>query len=366
MDHRASEEAELINSTKHEILGCVGGQVSLEMQMPKLLWLKKHMYISTWSKIWRTFDLPDFLTWRATGFASRSLCSVVCKWNYDAEKDEWCSDFLEQIGLEDLCENSFEIIGKEILKPGEPVGRGLSERAASELNLNKGIFVGASMIDAHAGALGMFGCKTGVEDLDSMEGKLALICGTSTCHMSLTKEPCWAGGVWGPYKNAILSNYYLNEAGQSAAGVLLDHVVMTHPRFKEICTLLDENEHIYSYLNKILQRMAEDQNLSDVCLLTKDVHMWPDFHGNRSPLSEPGLRGMISGLRLKSDEDELAILYLTTMQALAVSFVLLPILNKVNFHLIFTVWNQTYNRNSFEKRQEEISQPPVLWRSCKE
>ena len=39
---RAKEEAATINSTNHELLNNVGGNVSLEMQMPKLLWLSKH------------------------------------------------------------------------------------------------------------------------------------------------------------------------------------------------------------------------------------------------------------------------------------------------------------------------------------
>ena len=42
MPPRAKEEAAKINSTNHELLDNVGGNVSLEMQMPKLLWLSKH------------------------------------------------------------------------------------------------------------------------------------------------------------------------------------------------------------------------------------------------------------------------------------------------------------------------------------
>ena len=42
MPPRAKEEAATINSTNHELLDNVGGNVSLEMQMPKLLWLSKH------------------------------------------------------------------------------------------------------------------------------------------------------------------------------------------------------------------------------------------------------------------------------------------------------------------------------------
>ena len=41
MDHRAEKEAARINSTGHSVLRYVGGTMSLEMQPPKLLWLKE-------------------------------------------------------------------------------------------------------------------------------------------------------------------------------------------------------------------------------------------------------------------------------------------------------------------------------------
>lgn len=41
MDHRAVEEAKYINETNHQLLKFVGGKISLEMEMPKILWLKK-------------------------------------------------------------------------------------------------------------------------------------------------------------------------------------------------------------------------------------------------------------------------------------------------------------------------------------
>lgn len=65
--------------------------------------------------------------------------------------------------------------------------------------------------------------------------------------------------------------------------------------------------------------MAKLHGHSDVSLLTKDFHVWPDFHGNRSPLADPTMKGMITGLTINSSEENLALLYLATLQGLSVS-----------------------------------------------
>lgn len=44
--------------------------------------------------------------------------------------------------------------------------------------------------------------------------------------------------------------------------------------------------------------MAKEKGLPHVSLLTKDVHVYPDFHGNRSPLAEPSMMGMVSVMGL--------------------------------------------------------------------
>lgn len=50
-------------------------------------------------------------------------------------------------------------------------------------------------------------------------------------------------------------------------------------------------ENVYSYLNSHLSSMANGHSAVD--LLGSGLHVWPDFHGNRSPLADPTLKGMV-------------------------------------------------------------------------
>jgi ribulose kinase len=70
MDHRAEKQTKFINELNHPLLKFVGGKISVEMEVPKLLWLKENLRDS-WASADRFFDLPDFLTWKATGVDSR-------------------------------------------------------------------------------------------------------------------------------------------------------------------------------------------------------------------------------------------------------------------------------------------------------
>ncbi|XP_061712566.1 FGGY carbohydrate kinase domain-containing protein [Cydia pomonella] len=315
MDHRAQAEADFINSTNHEILKYVGGKVSLEMEIPKLLWLKKHS--SNWSEFGYFFDLPDFLTWKATGSLSRSLCSLVCKWNYECSvdgKQGWNADYLKRVGLKDLIEGNFKKIGDKVLMPGEHCG-GLSPKIAKVLGLLPNTPVATSIIDAHAGGLGMIGTDgTGIDK--DMSSRLGLICGTSTCHMAVNKRAVMVQGVWGPYFSAMVPNLWLNEAGQSASGMLLDHIISSHPAGIELRKRHTTGE-VRNHLRDIMTKMAKNHGLSDISLLTKDYHVWPDFHGNRSPLADSLMKGMISGLSITKSEENLAVLYLATLQGLS-------------------------------------------------
>lgn len=115
LDHRAVEETKTINATGHPVLQYVGGGMSIEMEMPKILWLKKHMDASLFQNC-KFYDLADALTHVATGKESRSYCSVICKQGYlvsgtDCGEEGWQLDFLTSIGLEELAGDNFAGLG---------------------------------------------------------------------------------------------------------------------------------------------------------------------------------------------------------------------------------------------------------------
>lgn len=155
MDHRAEKETEFINHTHEKVLDYIGGNISIEMEIPKILWVKNNL-IEQYKKVRYYFDLPDFLVYKATGEFVRSMCSLSCKWTYLSYENKWDEGFFKKINLDDLLENDFQKIGNDIRKVGEKAGV-LSDKAAKELGLESGISIAVSMIDAHAGAVGVLG-----------------------------------------------------------------------------------------------------------------------------------------------------------------------------------------------------------------
>ncbi|KAI4335442.1 hypothetical protein L6164_014086 [Bauhinia variegata] len=338
MDHRAVEQAERINSSNSPVLLYCGGALSPEMQPPKLLWVKENLQES-WSMVFRWMDLSDWLSYRATGDDTRSLCTTVCKWTYlghahmqhNNDKDSrgmeacgWDDDFWEEIGLGDLVEGHHAKIGRSVAFPGHPLGSGLTPTAAKELGLVPGIPVGTSLIDAHAGGVGVMESVPPLDlvarehDEEDICHRMALVCGTSTCHMAVSKNKLFIPGVWGPFWSAMIPEYWLTEGGQSATGALLDHIIENHVASPHLANqAAAQRISVFELMNKILETMMLEQNLPFVAALTQDIHVLPDFHGNRSPIADPKAKGVIYGLTLDTSEKQLALLYLAAVQGIA-------------------------------------------------
>jgi D-ribulokinase len=315
MDHRATGEARHINEGKHDVLRYVGGLISPEMETPKLLWLKQHLPQS-FHAAGHFFDLADYLTFRATSSTARSACTVTCKWTYLAHERRWSDEYLRAIGLAELVSDGYARIGRHIVAPGTALARGLTAEAAAEFGLVPGTPVGASLIDAHAGAVGTLGAASGngapVEVLD----RLAYIMGTSACIMATTAEPRFVPGIWGPYFSALLPGLWLNEGGQSAAGAGIDHLALSHPAHAEaLAVAKDTGLSLLEFLER--RAVARFGDPAEAALLARDIHVVPEFLGNRSPHADPGARAVIAGLDLDTDIASLERLFVSGICGLA-------------------------------------------------
>ena len=46
-------------------------------------------------------------------------------------------------------------------------------------------------------------------------------------------------------------------------------------------------------MHSILEEIAQSRG-EHYAFVTKDFHVYPDFHGNRSPIADPSMKGMVS------------------------------------------------------------------------
>ncbi|RAK99314.1 FGGY-family carbohydrate kinase, partial [Aspergillus ibericus CBS 121593] len=378
LDHRAVDETKTINATNHNVLKYVGGAMSVEMEMPKILWLKNHMEPRMFEDC-KFYDLADALTHMATGKETRSYCSVICKQGYLANatgtgSEGWQLDFLTAVGLEDLTADDFVRLGGinglngHYLSAGQCVGP-LSEKAAASLGLVPGIAVGSGVIDAYAGWIGTVGAKVDLDNDNSGDEqervihRLAVVAGTSTCHLAMSNEELFVPGVWGPYQNVLFPGAYLAEGGQSATGELIRHVVESHPAYSAALEAAKaKGVHVYDFLNNHLREQARQKQVS-VSILAKHFFFYGDLWGNRSPIADPQMSGAIIGLKSDESMNNLALHYYGALEFIALQT--RQIVDTMNEHghqisVIFMSGSQTQNDILVDLIASACSLPVVL------
>jgi ribulose kinase len=166
----------------------------------------------------------------------------------------------------------------DVLPVGKPLGP-IRPETARQVGLSPETIVAQGGIDAHAGeiALGAVGA-----------GDLALILGSSTCHMAQSPTPVFAN-IWGPYPDALVEGMYTLEGGQTATGSIIQWLV---ERFgsEAVAQAQARGQDVYAYLDGL----AEGIPAGAEGLLVLDY-----FQGNRTPYKDPLARGTVIGLTLK-------------------------------------------------------------------
>lgn len=148
--------------------------------------------------------------------------------------------------------------------------------------------------------------------------RLAAVAGTSTCHIAMSEKPVFVDGVWGPYRDVLIPNYWLAEGGQSATGELLKYILETHPAFQEAMSVAETfNANIYDYLNEHLREMQTKIDAPSVSYLGRHYFFYGDLFGNRSPIADPNMKGSVVGMSNDRSLDGLALSYYATMEFIA-------------------------------------------------
>ena len=269
MDERAHEAAAALTRLGSPHFRYCGGSLSPQWMLPKALWLKQHEPDTYVRAAWLV-EATDLLTHRLTGEWTASLDNATAKWNYVRPLGGWPRDVLEAAGLEGLPEKW----PRRVLPVGSVIGP-LASEVARATGLTPATLVAQGGIDAHAGMIGLGAIEA---------GDLALIVGSSTCHMALATTPIFAD-IWGPYPDAVVRDTYLLEGGQTATGSIVQWLL-------GLAGVADDGPGRAAAI-AALESEARDLPPGAQGLLALD-----HFQGNRTPHKDPHARGAFIGLTL--------------------------------------------------------------------
>lgn len=325
MDQRAQREAEAINETRHELLRYLGGSVSVLMELPKILWWKRHVSEADFRRA-KFYDLHDALTHIATG-NERFPCTEMCARDalpvgVDGTAKGWSREFLEAVQLEILADEDFKRVGG-VCRHGRapPAGTSagpLCERAARDLGLPPEVEVGIGTIDSYSGWVGTAGSRLDGRKEAPLHARMAVVAGTSACYIVASRKPVFAEGIWGPYQDWVVPGYWMSEGGQVATGMLLRHVLEVHPAYDAALRGADSSGgSIFDFLDRHLEHMRCETGAPDVSYLGRNYFYYGDLYGNRSPIADPSMTGSVVGLTGDKSIDNLAIQYYGVLEFIA-------------------------------------------------
>ncbi|MFP4026417.1 MAG: ribulokinase [Candidatus Brocadiia bacterium] len=257
--------------------------ISSEWLLPKVL-ETYHRSREVYEAAWTFVEACDWIPWQLTGELKRNACCAGFKAMYNAELGGYPSkEFLDAIeeGFGAFFE---EKMPGEIIPAGRKVGA-LTEDWAEELGLSPGIPISAGMIDAHMGVPGV-----GITE----PGRMALVLGTSFCHMMLGETLKCGEGPLGIVQDGILADYYAYESGQSAGGDIYAWFVDNCVPPEIAAEGSGQNAH------EILTEKARQLAPGESGLVALD---W--WNGNRSILMDAELSGLLVGATLNTKPEEM-------------------------------------------------------------
>jgi ribulose kinase len=72
----------------------------------------------------------------------------------------------------------------------------------------------------------------------------------------------------------------MNEGGQSSTGQLLDFMLETHPAYNKLLEQAKQKGvHHFVLLGQLLEELQKEQEAPFLTYLTRNLHIYPDLHG---------------------------------------------------------------------------------------
>lgn len=266
MDVRASAQARAVLATGDErisINGAGHGPVSAEWMIPKALWIAENEP-EIFAAAHTICEYQDFVNWRLTGERCASLNNASVRWHYSTTRGGWPETLLERLRLAALLRKW----PSRMVAPGDVVGT-LSQAAAAELGLPRGVAVVQGGADAFIGMIGL-----GVH----RPGQIALITGSSHLQFGVSDREMSLPGLWGTYPDAVYHGRHIIEGGQTSTGSIIKWLGRLGSEGQDLDRLNDEAAALPPGADGVL--------------------VLDHFQGNRTPHVDALSRGAITGLTL--------------------------------------------------------------------
>ncbi|MEU6076803.1 ribulokinase [Micromonospora sp. NPDC047074] len=268
--HAAQPHADRINALAHERhepwIGRYGGKISAEWQFAKGLQILEEDP-EIYRRAERFVEAADWIVWQLCDEETRNVCTA----GYKGIRQDGRYPSTDYLGAlhPDFADFVTKLDGP-LLALGERAGT-LSARAAAWTGLPAGIAVAVGNVDAHV---------TAASAQALSPGRLVAIMGTSTCHVVNGTHPAEVPGMCGVVDGGISAGAWGYEAGQSGVGDIFGWFV-THAAPAGIAS------------HERLTELAASQPVGAHGLIALD---W--WNGNRSPLVNHDLSGLVVGLTL--------------------------------------------------------------------
>ena len=264
VDTRSHEEIDILNSNigEDKILEMCGNSLTSQSVGPKILWLKRNK-----PEIFK--QTAKILT--STSFIVHKLTENFVIDHYTAANFSPLYNIHTQNWSDELTKDIISIDYLPTLKWSTELVGTITEKAASETGLPKGIPVTTGTIDAAAEAISI-----GL----SNEGDTMCMYGSTIFMISLTREQNSDPRLW--YAPWLFEGEHASMAGLATSGTL------THWFREQFGKELDLNS---SFAELIKAANTSQPGANGIVFL-------PYFSGERTPIHDPNAKGTIFGLRL--------------------------------------------------------------------